>query len=69
MKWFSSSSAYGGIRSIDIKDIETKSLDENEAIISAHYYADDPIHVSKSWKQDFYLTKKNNKWTIVRVKI
>jgi len=68
-KWFSSNSAFGGIRSIDIKEIVTKSLDDDEAIILAYYYAEDPIHSSRDWKQNYYVLKKNNRWTIVQVKL
>lgn len=68
-KWFSSKWAYGGIKSIEINEIVTKSLDKDEAIVMAYYYADDPIHNSRDWKQNFYLLKKNNRWTIVQVKL
>jgi len=69
LQWFSSKSAYGGINSIEINEIVTKSLDNDEAIVMAYYYAEDQIHDSRDWKQNFYLLKKNNGWKILHVKL
>jgi Trypsin-like peptidase domain len=69
LQWFASNHAYGGIKSVNINEVRVESNNSSNAIVFAHYYAEDPIHSSKDWEQYYYLEKKQNGWVIVKVKL
>lgn len=69
LQWFASDHAYGAIKSVNIQEVRVESNDNSNAIVFAHYYAEDPLHSSRYWEQYYYLEKKQNGWVIVRVKL
>lgn len=69
LKWFVSTDAYGAINSVNIKEIQVESISNTQAIVYTHYFAEDSLHTSRHWKQNYYLEKKANGWVIVKAKL
>lgn len=69
LPWFQSKKSYGAIKSINIKEIKTESINSNEAVVFTHYYAEDPYNTSRYWEQNYFLEKKGNEWVIVKAKL
>lgn len=67
-KWFSSSDAYGGIDYIFIHKIWLEDIVNDQATVFADYYASDPLHISRRWKQLFTLELQNGNWRIIKTK-
>lgn len=68
-KWFSSTDAYGGIDNVIIYEVRLENAYEDQAVVFADYYASDPLHTSKRWKQILVLEYQNGKWKIVKTKL
>ncbi len=68
-KWFSSTDAYGGIDYIIIYEVRLENAYTDQAVVFADYYASDPLHTSKRWKQILILEYQYSEWKIVRVKL
>lgn len=68
-KWFSSSNAYGGVDYIFINKLRLENITNNQAIVFADYYASDPLHISRRWKQLFFLESQNGNWRIIKTKL
>jgi len=71
--WFCSSQAFGGVKRVSIKNINTVLQNENTAEVFAEYYAEDIYNGNKCFKQTISLQKINytdNKlrWTITKMK-
>jgi uncharacterized protein YgiM (DUF1202 family) len=67
--WFSSKEAYGGIISVTIYEIRLENAYDDQAVVFADYYASDPLHTSRRWKQILILEYQKGKWKIVRTKL
>ncbi len=68
-KWFSSTDAYGGIDYVNIYEIRLENAFDDQAVVYADYYARDPLHTSRRWKQILILEYQYGKWKIVRTKL
>ncbi|WP_417619842.1 SH3 domain-containing protein [Oceanihabitans sediminis] len=67
--WFSSTDAYGGIDYITIYEVRLENAYDNQAVVFADYYASDPLHTSRRWKQIIILEYQYGKWKIIRTKL
>ena len=68
-KWFSSTDAYGGIDYVTIYEVRLENAFDDQAVVFADYYASDPLHTSRRWKQILILEYQYGKWKIVRTKL
>ena len=67
--WFSSTDAYGGIDYVSIYEVRLENAYEDQAVVFADYYASDPLHTSRRWKQILILEYQYGKWKIVKTKL
>ena len=67
--WFSSTDAYGGIDYVTIYEVRLENIYNEQAVVFADYYASDPLHISRRWKQILILEYQYNKWKIVKTKL
>jgi hypothetical protein len=67
--WFSSMDAYGGIDYVKIYEVKLENIYDEQAIVFADYYASDPAHTSRRWKQILVLEYQFSRWKIVRTKL
>ncbi|MGB3343076.1 MAG: SH3 domain-containing protein [Aequorivita sp.] len=67
--WFSSSDAYGGIDYVTTYEVRLENVYDNQAVVFADYYASDPLHTSRRWKQILILEYQYGKWKIVKTKL
>jgi hypothetical protein len=67
--WFSSTEAYGGIDYVTIYEVRLENAYDNQAVVYADYYANDPLHTSRRWKQILILEYQYNQWKIVKTKL
>jgi hypothetical protein len=67
--WFSSKDAYGGIESLTIYEIRLENAYDNQAVVFADYYASDPLHTSRRWKQVLILEYQYDSWKIIKTKL
>ena len=68
-KWFSSTDAYGGIDYVTVYEVRLENAFDDQAVVFADYYASDPLHTSRRWKQIVILEHQYGKWKIVRTKL
>jgi hypothetical protein len=68
-RWFSSTDAYGGIDYITIYEVRLENVYDDQAVVFADYYASDPLHTSRRWKQILVLEYQYGKWKIVKTKL
>lgn len=67
--WFSSTDAYGGIDYVNIYEVRLENAYDDQAVVFADYYASDPLHTSRRWKQILILEYQYGKWKIVKTKL
>jgi hypothetical protein len=67
--WFSSTDAYGGIDYVTVYEVRLENAYEDQAVVFADYYASDPLHTSRRWKQILILEYQYGKWKIVKTKL
>ncbi|WP_432411052.1 SH3 domain-containing protein [Rasiella sp. SM2506] len=67
--WFSSTDAYGGIDYVTIYEVRLENAYEDQAVVFADYYASDPLHTSRRWKQILILEYQYGKWKIIKTKL
>jgi hypothetical protein len=67
--WFSSTDAYGGIDYVTVYEVRLENAYDDQAVVFADYYASDPLHTSRRWKQIVILEYQYGKWKIVRTKL
>ena len=67
--WFASTDAYGGIDYVTIYEVRLENAYDNQAVVFADYYASDPLHTSRRWKQILILEYQYGKWKIVKTKL
>ncbi|MBK8621390.1 MAG: serine protease [Saprospiraceae bacterium] len=67
LPWFISKNSFGSIQSVKILEVRTETINQLNAVIYAHYYADDPAHESRLWEQYYFLEKRLNGWVVVKV--
>ncbi|WP_152975568.1 SH3 domain-containing protein [Lacinutrix himadriensis] len=67
--WFSSTDAYGGIDYVTIYEVRLENAYDDQAVVFADYYASDPLHTSRRWKQILILEYQYGKWKIVKTKL
>jgi len=67
--WFSSTDAYGAIDNVTIYEVRLENAYEDQSVIFADYYANDPLHTSRRWKQILILEYQYGKWKIVKTKL
>ena len=69
LSWFESKKSYGAIKSINVKEIRIESINNSEAVVYSHYFAEDPLNTSRYWEQNYFLEKKTQGWVIVKAKL
>ena len=67
-QWFCSSSAYGGVHRVDIKQLYEVANYGNEVIIFAEYYAEDSFNGNANYSQNLRLNKIYGRWYIVEIR-